>query len=670
MKQSIHSSAFTLIELIVVITILAILATIAFVSYEGYTASARDSQRLSNIKNIETGLALFQAKSGSFPMPESKTIGGAISTGSIAGTTYAYLGVIGDTTAAMLNISKASIDPVSGDKYLYATSADGRYFQTATVMEKTQASHFAPIDIFDTTYAATTSSTLKAKVIGNYPGCTTFAIGSDTYFTNTPSFLWNNTGSIQIFSTGGTYSVSPNFIVNNQGNLPYSVNSDPIGNLSPDELIQSINGSGALSYTGVDITNILTLPDIASKQSAIATLFGTGATPAARSVFASCGGSLDSMNVRILGSSAAQANSSTAPQTHSGCIFSGTTISHGQSVTAYSEAVILWNAAYDCTARQQTRICTDGVLSGDASYQYDSCVKGTPNSCSASGSYVYNSHAYSIPTLAHGSGSTNLVSSNIPENNGIFTYTLSTIECNDGNYASLNESTTKTLVSCDSGYHTEDSTTCTSDTKSVACTQSGGPTHSQYIIANVNVTWNTGTSTWNTPANCAFTCTDGYTGADCSVAPITDWRSVDTNCTKADIPVGSQIWAGCNSTLGTITPANTYNNGVCYNYAGGNASTTACYGATTQENWKSGQSDNIYGGLYQWNTLAAACLANHDSGTLPITNTTCPCQSGYHIPSQTEWDALEISLGCNGTNKLTGSSGGWECMTNTTDTTN
>jgi prepilin-type N-terminal cleavage/methylation domain-containing protein len=51
-----------LVELIVVITILAILATIAFLSFQGYNKNARDSARLSDLKNISKGLELFAIK--------------------------------------------------------------------------------------------------------------------------------------------------------------------------------------------------------------------------------------------------------------------------------------------------------------------------------------------------------------------------------------------------------------------------------------------------------------------------------------------------------------------------------------------------------------------------------------------------------------------------------
>jgi prepilin-type N-terminal cleavage/methylation domain-containing protein len=66
-----HSSAFTLVELIVVITILAILSTIAFLSFSGYSASARDSVRMEDMKNLQQGLTLNMAKAGSISYPSN-----------------------------------------------------------------------------------------------------------------------------------------------------------------------------------------------------------------------------------------------------------------------------------------------------------------------------------------------------------------------------------------------------------------------------------------------------------------------------------------------------------------------------------------------------------------------------------------------------------------------
>gem|GEM_PF-6295285 len=55
-------SGFTLVELIVVITILTILGTIGFMSFNGYQLSTRDSVRVSDMKNAETGLELYFVK--------------------------------------------------------------------------------------------------------------------------------------------------------------------------------------------------------------------------------------------------------------------------------------------------------------------------------------------------------------------------------------------------------------------------------------------------------------------------------------------------------------------------------------------------------------------------------------------------------------------------------
>lgn len=51
--------AFTLVELIVTITILAVLWTISFIWYGSYTKDARNSKRLSDLKNMEKSLEFF-----------------------------------------------------------------------------------------------------------------------------------------------------------------------------------------------------------------------------------------------------------------------------------------------------------------------------------------------------------------------------------------------------------------------------------------------------------------------------------------------------------------------------------------------------------------------------------------------------------------------------------
>lgn len=57
-----NKGAFTLIELIVTVTILAILWTIAFISLSWYSWDARDSKRISDIKNLANKINIEQAK--------------------------------------------------------------------------------------------------------------------------------------------------------------------------------------------------------------------------------------------------------------------------------------------------------------------------------------------------------------------------------------------------------------------------------------------------------------------------------------------------------------------------------------------------------------------------------------------------------------------------------
>jgi len=88
---------------------------------------------------------------------------------------------------------------------------------------------------------------------------------------------------------------------------------------------------------------------------------------------------------------------------------------------------------------------------------------------------------------------------------------------------------------CSSGYHTEDGgVSCTSDTKTVSCTQAGGPLNSQYTIASVGITWNSGTSTWSTPANCAYTCASGYHTEDGGVSCTSDTKTA--SCIQSGAP--------------------------------------------------------------------------------------------------------------------------------------
>ena len=136
--------------------------------------------------------------------------------------------------------------------------------------------------------------------------------------------------------------------------------------------------------------------------------------------------------------------------------------------------------------------------------------------------------------------------------------------------------------------------------------------------------------------------------------------TLDTNCTKPDIIIGSRVWAGCNSTLGTmVTTGKNLYDGNSYNYAGVNlyTGTTASHSMTAKENWTGitantiyapTQTDNIYGKLYQFDTdikPAGKCATKSIGGqTVYGGGDDCVCSIGWHIPSNNEWTELSTVL--------------------------
>jgi prepilin-type N-terminal cleavage/methylation domain-containing protein len=82
MKQ--EKKAFTLIELLVVIAIIGLLSTLSILALNQARARARDTKRISDVKQIQTALELVYNADGDYP--SSITTGSAIS--DIAGNVY------------------------------------------------------------------------------------------------------------------------------------------------------------------------------------------------------------------------------------------------------------------------------------------------------------------------------------------------------------------------------------------------------------------------------------------------------------------------------------------------------------------------------------------------------------------------------------------------------
>lgn len=136
---------FTLVELIIVITILAILATIAFISFENYTKGARDGNRVTTLKNIETWLQLYAIKNASYPTPDEAV---EISSGT---TTLIHQWIVWPNTSQSIKLNQEVLDPKDHQNYLYSTTQNNTYYQLGTYLEENTLLWYFP-----TTYASTT----------------------------------------------------------------------------------------------------------------------------------------------------------------------------------------------------------------------------------------------------------------------------------------------------------------------------------------------------------------------------------------------------------------------------------------------------------------------------------------------------------------------------------
>lgn len=118
------NKGFTLIELLVVIAIIGLLSTLAVVALGSARVKARDARRMSDLKQIQTALELYNNDQNNYPT------GSAVNLGD---TTHACLNSTGFTTAGCASPYMAVVptDP-QGSNYTY-TAASSSYTITASL---------------------------------------------------------------------------------------------------------------------------------------------------------------------------------------------------------------------------------------------------------------------------------------------------------------------------------------------------------------------------------------------------------------------------------------------------------------------------------------------------------------------------------------------------------
>ncbi|MDP2103290.1 MAG: type II secretion system protein, partial [Candidatus Gracilibacteria bacterium] len=241
---------FTLVELIVVITILVILGTIAFMNMGSFSASARDSQRTSDLNQINSQIMTIQAKQGIvYTSMLSGTVASTLTNISIGGGTPAagkYLA--GDVNYTVLGMDSTKFDdPTKDVEYkMGATTLAGTAYELAASLEETSTAlvmgTFRSRKLTDTASGTldTTAKTITldtglglfkiGDVIKSTGSGTITAISADltriTFTDGTPALSVGTEFTLDVAESDGliaSYADDTIAVTSGGANLPYAI---------------------------------------------------------------------------------------------------------------------------------------------------------------------------------------------------------------------------------------------------------------------------------------------------------------------------------------------------------------------------------------------------------------------------------------------------------------
>ncbi len=129
MKQS-KRRGFTLIEMLIVIAVIGILASVVLVGLGPIQRQARDSRRISDVRQVQTALELYFTRNGGYPV----------------GAPMRWDGLTQALTGAGIGVSNVPKDPRATASYLYGSDG-ASYVIGATFEDANNSALSSDVDI-------------------------------------------------------------------------------------------------------------------------------------------------------------------------------------------------------------------------------------------------------------------------------------------------------------------------------------------------------------------------------------------------------------------------------------------------------------------------------------------------------------------------------------------
>ncbi|MDP3947145.1 MAG: type II secretion system protein [bacterium] len=112
-----NRKGFTLIEILIVVAIIGLLSSIILVGLGSFNARARDTQRITDLRQTEAALALFYNANQVYPPAGTWDV-----------LTTALIG-------ATIGVTRVSNDPIPARTYWYGVSGDAQQYVVGATLE-------------------------------------------------------------------------------------------------------------------------------------------------------------------------------------------------------------------------------------------------------------------------------------------------------------------------------------------------------------------------------------------------------------------------------------------------------------------------------------------------------------------------------------------------------